>query len=32
MAGVEMVSEEHVDGIATIRGIKPDFIRFLKTM
>ncbi|HRK96972.1 MAG TPA: single-stranded-DNA-specific exonuclease RecJ [Alphaproteobacteria bacterium] len=30
MAGVEMVSEEHVDGIATIRGIKPDFIKILE--
>lgn len=28
--GLEMVSEEHVDGIASIRGIRPDFIKLLE--
>jgi len=29
-AGLDLVSEEIVDGIATIRGIRPDFIKILE--
>lgn len=28
--GAEMISEESVDGIAAIRGLKPDFVRLLE--
>lgn len=28
--GAEMISEEQVDGIASIRGVKPDFIKLLQ--
>ncbi|MDD3020401.1 MAG: single-stranded-DNA-specific exonuclease RecJ [Alphaproteobacteria bacterium] len=30
LGGVDLVSEEYVDGIASIRGIKPDFIKILE--
>lgn len=29
-AGAEMLSEDHVDGLATIRGLRPDFVRLLE--
>ncbi len=28
--GVELISEEDVDGVATIRGVKPDFVHLLE--
>lgn len=28
--GVELISEEQVDGVATIRGLKPEFVRLLE--
>lgn len=28
--GLDLISEEYVDGIATIRGIRPDFIKILE--
>jgi single-stranded-DNA-specific exonuclease len=29
--GIELISEDPVDGVATIRGMKPDFVRLLET-